>query len=396
MNAIGMYIFGGSQTIGHLKAGWNVSQILEMTEDMCDINAYHFVKNYPNITILPPSSWNNNEYLNAIKCNNYDLLFANPPCSGLSSINRNASVDSAANVHLYETFDVIDKLEPKIFFIENAPTLVNLGLPILKQMSTKLNDKYRFTIINDIAGNHNVAMYRRRTFVIGWNRRYFTGMPKINQQVSKKFTVKDAFKGLSNDLPNMEYDTQVKNKSLFRFYNMVSSKNSIMKVLANNYDDIQYQLSDEEKREVLNFKTRLNSKSNVWDKSSYRLDEDDIAPSMSSIIQLMHPTENRDLYIREYARIMGYPDEFIFYPNECKCSTVQCLAQGVPVNFIYYISSELKSQLNSPTYCSQLCDIMYINQVSGIQQITYFDYEDFQNCNKISENSQMRNNFTLF
>mgnify|MGYP003301826923 CR=1 FL=1 len=38
---------------------------------------------------------------------------------------------------------------------------------------------------------------------------------------------------------------------------------------------------------------------------------------------------------------MGYPDDFIFYPNECKCSTIQCLAQGVPVNFIKYISKEI-------------------------------------------------------
>ena len=63
---------------------------------------------------------------------------------------------------------------------------------------------------------------------------------------------------------------------------------------------------------------------------------------MTSLTHIIHPTENRELYIREYARLMGYPDEFVFYPEESKVTCVQACAQGVPVNFIYYASSELR------------------------------------------------------
>ena len=42
MKAIGMYIFGGSQTIGHLLEGWKIDTILEMTDNMIENNAYHF------------------------------------------------------------------------------------------------------------------------------------------------------------------------------------------------------------------------------------------------------------------------------------------------------------------------------------------------------------------
>ena len=52
IKAIGCFIFGGSQTIGHLKAGWNVDRVLEMTENMKEINSAHFVKNYPDIPII--------------------------------------------------------------------------------------------------------------------------------------------------------------------------------------------------------------------------------------------------------------------------------------------------------------------------------------------------------
>ena len=133
LKAIGCFIFGGSQTIGHLKAGWNVDRVLEMTENMKEINSAHFVRNYPDIPVVLPSEWSASGYLESLK-GKYDLLFANNPCSGLSQINPLASADNKANEHFYEVFDVIKKVEPKIFLLENAPTLITLGVPILKKM----------------------------------------------------------------------------------------------------------------------------------------------------------------------------------------------------------------------------------------------------------------------
>ena len=49
MRAIGMYIFGGSQTIGHLQSGWEVNTILEMTDTMLDENDPGMNKKYRDI-----------------------------------------------------------------------------------------------------------------------------------------------------------------------------------------------------------------------------------------------------------------------------------------------------------------------------------------------------------
>ena len=63
-----MYIFGGSQTIGHLLEGWSIDTILEMTDGMTECNAYHFSKNYKNIDIILPKQYENNEeYLETLK-----------------------------------------------------------------------------------------------------------------------------------------------------------------------------------------------------------------------------------------------------------------------------------------------------------------------------------------
>ena len=378
MKAIGMYIFGGSQTIGHLLEGWKINTILEMTEQMLEQNAYHFVKNYPNISVKKPSEWQNNDYLNSLKNENYDLLFANPPCSGLSSINRNASANNAINVHLYEVIDVVNTIEPKVFFIENAPTLTSIGLPILKDMSKKLTN-YKLLIINDCAKNHNVPMHRRRTFVIGYHKKYFNKLPKINDPVSTEMTSEIALSDV-----NLTYNKEFlkdSDETLFNLYANIKPGDSLFRTYAEGDYDID-SLPDKIRGGVKTMRNKLQLGQNAWDKSPCRMKLTDKFPSFTSLTRLIHPIENRDLYIREYAHIMGYPDDFIFYPD-CKVNPVQCIAQGVPVNFIRYISNEIKNSFTTNEFIDG--NIIYINQTNpnNIKTKIYYNTEEFLNANTI-------------
>ena len=383
LNACGMYVFGGSQSVAHLQSGWNINTILEMTEDMTEYNAYHFTKNYPNIPIKKPSEWNDVQYLESLKHKDYDLLFSNNPCSGLSSINRNANSDQPVNNRFFEVFDVIKRLTPKTFLIENAPTLVSLGTPILHKMTKILGDMYKFTIIRDMAGNHGVPMKRQRTFIVGWRRDIFDNkIPIINPNKKKQVTIGQILEGLNNNSYNMEFERDTLLPNLKRFYNKVNPKDTILRALVREFDTIKNELDISETKLVKDYIDKKNQNKNIWDKTAYRLDNNFTAPSMTSMAQFIHPTENRELYIREYARIMGYPDDFIFYPDECKCSTVQCLAQGVPVNFIKYISKEIKRCLTS--------DYKYINDKDVVFQhhsqnkLYSFTFEEFLNINNLS------------
>jgi site-specific DNA-cytosine methylase len=378
MNAIGMYIFGGSQTIGHLLEGWKIDTILEMTEDMPNQNSYHFIKNYPNIKVKRPSEYeNNDEYLAKLKNKNYDLLFANPPCSGLSSINRNASADSKINVYLYKVIDIVKTIEPKVFFIENAPTLTSLGLPILKDMTNRLSN-YRFLIINDCAKNHGVAMYRRRTFVIGFNKNYFGKIPAIKDNATEEVTSREALRDIDYTY-NKEFLVDSE-QELFSLYNEIKPGDSIFRTYAENECNIDT-LPIQIQSAVRTMRTRIDNGQNAWDKSPCRMSLDSKFPSFTSMTRIIHPTENRDLYLREYAHIMGYPDDFIFY-SECKTNPMQCIAQGVPVNFIRYISKEIKDSFKTKEFIDG--DIVYINQCNpdNIRTKTY-SREEFSHTDKI-------------
>ena len=371
MKAIGMYIFGGSQTIGHLLEGWEIDTILEMTNDMIDHNAYHFHKNYPNIDIKLPADMTN-EYLDTL-VNKYDLLFANPPCSGLSTINRNANVNNEVNKYIYNVIDVANKIKPKIFFIENAPTLTSIGLSILKNIAKAVHDDYYLLIINDKAGNHNVPMYRRRTFVIGFNKTYFKGIPKLNTEYVT-CTVADILSTI--DLTHNKEFLDDSDTTLFKYYDMINNGDSLYRTLATNeVEDIP----DSIKSNIDKFKYKLDNGLRIWDKSPSKLCLDGYVPSLTSLSRLIHPIENRDLYIREYAAIMGYPNNFIFYADECKTPTVQCIAQGVPVNFIRYISKELMNSFSRIDYLDG--EIVYINQTNAnnVKIKIYKTLNDFSN-----------------
>ena len=384
MKAIGIDIFCGSQTIGHKMEGWEIDRVLEISDEMRNQNAYHFIKNY-DIPVIDRSDWENN--LDQYK-GQYDLLFSNPPCSGLSAINRNAKVENDINKNIYEVANVINTIEPKAFLIENAPTLVNLGLPILKDVHLILGNKYRLTIITDLAGNHKVPMHRKRTLVVGWSKNEFEKMPIIRSQQSPLYTVGEALAGLDDSCSNMT-PVELNDKYDFsRFYKMVAPGDTVVKTLCMNLDSIKDQLTDDELRLVERTKEKYDKGGSVWDKSPLRLEAGGRAPSITSVNRYIHPTLNRDLYEREYARLMGYPDDFKFYDG-CQVSTIQCIAQGVPVNFIRYISQEIQLQFKNKVFYDKDCDVMYINQANGLQKITTFTADEFQGCRKIDRNDRL-------
>lgn len=378
--AIGMHVFCGSQTIGHMLEGWDVTTILEMTDDMLECNAYHFHKNYPNIDIkLPKDYENNNEYLEKLKDEHYDLLFSNPPCSGLSQINRNANVDNDINQNIYKVISMVNTICPKIFFIENAPTLTSTGLPILKDIVKILGDKYYICIINDCGKNHNVAMYRRRTFVIGFSRSIFNECPLVDMKIEKDFLVEDVLKNVDYTY-NKEFVNDAKT-DLFKYYKYVKPGSSILITLAND-NRFDEELDENLISNVHKIRDKQLNNKNIWDKSPWRPCMNGRFPSLTSITKIIHPIEDRDLYVREYAAIMGFPNDFIFYQDECKTPILQCIAQGVPVNFIRYISGEMYKSFDTDKYISG--DVIYINQTNvNNRKIFTYTISEFLNIDSL-------------
>lgn len=391
--AVNAFIFAGSFSLGTMKAGFDLEKVLEISDTQLSENAFYFKKNVENVPVVLPSEWENDAYLDALREEGIDLMCCNCPCSSLSKINRNASVDGKNNVHFYRLFNVFKHVQPKVFIIENAPTLIKLGYPILKDMANELSDKYKFTVVRDYAGNHDVAMLRQRTLVFGWRNDVFKDIPIIKQDCRPKMTVTQAFDGIIDDTTD-DFKSQVVDsiKDLFKY---AVPGCSLFTGLAMRWRDNEPGFRDMvEKRlegtgffrELMRVHDKLVNEKSCWDKSPFKLKLDGRFPSLTSVNEYLHPTQDRMINLKELARIMNYPDWYDFTDNahECKIPVTQAIAQGVPANFGRYASTQARLALEGKLDSSRNADAVMSFQHHCQHKMSLFTLDEVRSMKEVA------------
>lgn len=388
LKAVNAFIFAGSFSVGTMEAGFELEKVLEISDDILEKNAFYFKKNYPKIPVILPSEWENDTYLAALKNENVDIMCCNCPCSGLSRINLKASADQPQNQHFYRLFNIFEKAQPKTFVVENAPTLPSMGYPILKNMFNQLSKLYRFTIIHDAAGNHNVAMVRKRTMIVGWRRDIFDKIPLIDPARQPKLgagkVLEKPFSIKQTEIPDSSYN-QIKGLLKYAMPNN-SILNSLAKHVINN---------DPCKDEILNgikgtsvehgfyhVKNAIEKNIGCFDKSPWKPAPDHTFKSFATPQGHMHPTEDRFLTANEMGRVMGFPDWFDWSDDnkECKIWVRQAICQGVPANFGKWICENVKNALENK--CSYVTDGDIVFQNNNHMLISEYSLDE---ANEITE-----------
>lgn len=387
MKALAMYIFCGSLGIGIMQAGFKIDKVLEITDEMLEENSKHFIHNYPDIPVIKPSLWNNTIYKNELFKENYDLLAGNPPCSGLSQINRHASSDNLTNQYMYNFIDTVSYVQPKTFLMENAPTLISRGKVILDYMVSILSSDYYIYIIRDYAGNHKVPMKRQRTIVLGFRKNFFEGVPVLKdyEEVTGEITAGEVLSEISENSPNMYLEENRSCKDLEKYLEYIQVNKSIMHSLSEFSEDFinNLDISEKRKKNILTLKRKMNAGKGVFDKTPFKLDKNLVAPSMTSLSEFINPVYDRHLYIREYAKLMGYPDDFEFV-KDAKVPYVQSIAQGVPVNFAKWAVMNVKDALEKKSKFLKDIDIVVENRCNPKKIKTmFYSKEKFFNTDNI-------------
>ena len=395
--AVNAFIFAGSFSLGTMKAGFDLQKVLEISNEQLCENAFFFKKNVEDVPVILPNEWENEAYLNAVKDDNIDLMCCNCPCSSLSQINRNASVDGKNNIHFYRLFNIFKHVEPKAFIIENAPTLIKLGYPILKKMVNELSSSYKFTIVRDMAGRHEVPMVRQRTLVFGWRNDVFSNIPIIQEDCHSIITVKDTLNDIiDSTIDDFGSKTTQDIKDLYRYaipgYSLMTglamqwlnNENGFCNMIETRLKDSFFL------REVKRIASKIEQKQNCWDKSPYKLLMDEQFPSFTSVTEYMHPLQDRMLNRRELARIMNYPDwyDFTDEQHECHIPVSQAMAQGVPVNFGKYAALQARYALEGKLqYANEMQDAVLSFQNHSKHRMSLFTIDDINNMSYFDLNS---------
>jgi DNA (cytosine-5)-methyltransferase 1 len=221
-----------------------------------------------------------------------DVIIASPPCEEFSKANPESKKSAAERIYgegtaklLLDTIRIIGDLTPKVFVIENVAALLNEGGKEIIQKEFERVDIHNLHINMIRAHQHGNSSKRLRVFISNI---------RLKPPRQKAPTVMEAI----GDLPGL---------GLNQLFNP--------ELEVPNHEE--YPVSEDKLKDisktrwgqgVRRFRVSKNRNLPNW----VRLFPDQLSTSINGLSRYIHPYENRLLTVREHARLMSYPDNFIF------------------------------------------------------------------------------------
>ncbi len=165
MNAISLFCGAGGMDVGFKAAGINVLWANEFNVDA--VKTYK--ANHPDTSLKCVDIRTAKKDLNRFSMQNIDLVFGGPPCQGFSVAGKMDPNDERSTM-IWEFFDVVQALSPKIFIMENVKALGVLlrWEPVRKNIYHRAEELgyYCFSRVLN-ASDFGVPQKRERVFFIG-------------------------------------------------------------------------------------------------------------------------------------------------------------------------------------------------------------------------------------
>ena len=214
-----------------------------------------------------------------------DLLLASPPCEPFTSANpKRKSTPWERFYHdpqgdlVFHAIRIIGDIHPDFFVIENViPITEPESQDILKEeFSINGYDKIFFNFVS--AEKHGCPSIRKRIFISNI---------RLQLSLRKETTVLNAI----GDLPSPNYPNNYQDHFTLPLARQVKDKvHKIRKGAA-----------------AVHF---MGAKGKI--RNWIRLNENDVCPTVMGKSRFLHPIEDRPLTIREQARLLSFPDNYVF------------------------------------------------------------------------------------
>lgn len=331
-NLIELFAGGGGLALGLEKAGFNSVMLNELEKAPCET----LKANRPlwNVIQGDISDIDFTEFKGKV-----DLLTGGFPCQPFSYAGKKMGLDDIRGTLVFEMIRAIREVKPKVFLAENVKGLEsdNDG----KTLSTIIEfiEESGYKIIENSVYKtmmYKVPQKRERLILVGVrNDLANEAIFERPSYFKKVVTVKDALK------KGILYNSDVPNSPGQKY---PPRKEEIMSFVPEGgyWRDLPLELQQEYMKGSFHLgggKTGIARRLS-WDEPSLTLT---CAPAQKQT-ERCHPSENRPLTTREYARIQTFPDDWIF-----KGTTTQIYKQignAVPVNFATIIGKSIVKLLN--------------------------------------------------
>lgn len=246
-----------------------------------------------------------------------DVVIGSPPCEPFTPTNPNREAnpldrlyrDPVGQLTLHYV-RIVGVLKPKVFIMENVPGILEDGLKhaIKKEFHRVGYPNVYFNILN--AEDYGNPSRRRRVFVSN---------VEIKPPKRGRVTVWDALKTLPPPGPyptNHEPPPQLSFKKLRRIARL-------------RWGD-----------SLVRFKGSTHEYPNLIRLHPYRC-----APTVMGSSRFIHPFEDRLLTVREQARLMNFPDQFIFVGG--RDEQYEMVGEAVPVSLSRSIADYVVEKLDA-------------------------------------------------
>lgn len=295
------------------------------------------------------------EIIELSKKRKVNMIIGGPPCQGFSNKGKQLGLDDPRNFLFLEYLDIVKKISPDIFIIENVKAMLTASkgyfLNLIKEKIKELGYNIDYGVL--VASDFGVPQKRERAIIIACKSQVL----KLPQKKEYKLTtVRDAIsdlnylesgegfdKALYKYSPQSTYQSLMRKNSDGNLYNHVATTHSHLALSKLKM------IPPEKGKEYLpkeligkqQFKTTWGRLK--WDEPSPTIDTRFDTPSNGTN---SHPVLNRSITPREAARIQSFPDDFIFTGK--KTHITKQIGNAVPPLLASEIALSIKEQLNYP------------------------------------------------
>lgn len=261
---------------------------------------------------------------------NVDVLMGGVPCQSFSQAGKRRGFNDDRGKLLLHFIKMVDKLNPKVFLLENVKGLVSINKgETLKYIISEFDKLKKYSIKYQVlnSNDYSVAQNRERLIIVG-----------VSNKIEKEFEfpVKHEYKPILKDVlidcpvsPGVEYNEQ--KKSLFKLIPPGGCWVNLPVELQKSYMGNSY-YSKGGRRGILK---RLD-----MNKPCLTL----LTSPSQKQTERCHPVETRPLQTLEYARIQSFPDDYKFFGSVNQI--YKQIGNAVPVKMGQAIAEEVLKVLN--------------------------------------------------
>jgi len=369
LKIIDLFAGCGGLSLGFKKSGYDVLGHVEIDHDCCKTLSENTSSSEAIINIDITDNADCFRKLKKSGINKVDGIIGGPPCQAYSIAGRNKNenrMDEDPRNFLFESFDyLLKKYKPKFFVFENVTGMLSakpFGIDINENIFNSFKKSGYFvrkdfrSCVFDMS-EFGIPQKRKRVIIFGISKSnnpkheeivesFYSEMIKMKK--NKKRTVEDAIGDLPKLLPSKGKEKMShKATSYFsehspRFHNTRDIK--IFQLLAKDIESGKNQLtSTKALRDV--YKKYTNKDSSVHKYNVLRWGEpSNTIPAHLYKDGLRHihpdPEQARSITVREAARLMTFPDNYIF--SGSNGSKYKMLGNAVPPAFSAIIAKVIK------------------------------------------------------